>query len=462
MNLWIRPVGVSMNENTTHKNRGNPIRCIASYEQTISGNIHYDANGGVGTMPDDVDVVFNFAIADENTFTKENEEFGSWNTKADGTGIRVDVHGWVYSAATSEGMTEGDTLTLYAIWRPLHVVSYDGNGATAGAMNVEHVVVEDSFVAVPPNFLRSGYGFAGWSTDSDAASKLLAGTNVTIYGPNQTIPIDSYFTSFEDENNNVTLYAVWVQSDPVMTMQTFGTSECANLAAGQVIALTDTRNGEAYLVSKLGDGHCWMTENLRLDPSTTQFDSTNTNSPTADFISKAATSASSQTLCGQDNANCVDQVQYNLDNLNSSLTASWNSLTVGRSWYSYGGMYNWYTASAGNGEYSVSSGSVTGDICPYGWRLPTGGNNGEYATLNTSIGGTLKNDEKLIRFPNNFVYSGDFNKTAPGGRGTYGRYWSPTAQNTIKAFRMGFGNQTVTPTGSWNKWDAFAIRCIVK
>lgn len=461
-NLWIRPVGVSMNSNSTNKNRGQPMRCIASNEVTIGGNIHYDANGGTGTMSDDTDVVFNYATADENTFEKEFAEFVKWNTRADGTGASVNAGGSVMAAATAEGMTEGNTLTLYAIWRPLHVVAYDGNGATAGSMNLEQLTPEEYFTAIPPNFLKSGYGFAGWSADNDAASKLLAGTSVTVYGPNQKIAVDSNFLANEDDNNTVTLYAVWVQSDPVKTMQTFSTSDCTNLSLGQVIALTDDRDGQTYSVSKLGDGHCWMMENLRIDPSTTQFDSANTHSPTSDFISKAASSSSSQTLCGQDNTNCVDQVQFNLDNLNSSLTPSWDSQAVGRSWYSYGGMYNWFTASGGNGEYTTASGSVTGDICPFGWRLPTGGNGGEYATLNTAIGGTLRSDERLRSFPNNFVYSGDFNKTAPGGRGTYGRYWSPTAQSTVKAFRMGFTAQTVTPTGSWNKWDAFAVRCIVQ
>ena len=157
-------------------------------------------------------------------------------------------------------------------------------------------------------------------------------------------------------------------------------------------------------------------------------------------------------------------MQYNLDNIDYTLTPSWNTLTPGYSWHSYGGMYSWYAASAGNGDYAMSSGNAAGDICPYGWRLPIGGNNGEYVSLNTAIGGTLADDGPLRKYPNNFIYSGDFNKTAPGGRGTFGRYWSSTAENTNNAFRLGFtgSNQGVTPAGSWNKWDAFAVRCIVK
>ena len=463
-NLWVRAAGVSMNTNSTNKNRGQPLRCIASDSQTINGNIHYDANGGAGTMADDIDVNFDIAIADANEFTKSHAEFVSWNTRADGTGTPVAAGGSVAAAAIGEGIDEGDTLTLYAIWKPVYTVSYDGNGATAGTMSVVQTADIGYLTLVSPNFSKTGYGFVGWSTDDDAASKILGGANVVMYGPNEKITIDNSFVSHADANNNVILYAIWMQADSVRTMQTFGASECANLTTGQMIALTDIRNGEAYSVTKLGDGHCWMLENLKLDPSTTQFDATNTNSPTADFIAKAASSSSSRTLCGTDDADCIDRVQYNLDNIDRSLTPSWDDLTPGYSWYSYGGMYSWYAASAGNGDYAMRSGNAAGDICPYGWRLPTGGSNGEYVALNSAIGGTLANDGALRRYPNNFIYSGDFNKTVPGGRGTYGRYWSSTAENVNKAFRLGFtgSNQGVTPAGSWNKWDAFAIRCIVK
>lgn len=462
MNLWIRPVGASMNSNSTVRNRGQTIRCVANNSYAIKGNIHYDANGGTGTMADDVDVDFEAATAAMNEFTKSNEAFVSWNTKADGTGTSVTAGGPVATAASEEEIEEGDTLTLYAIWSPVYTVSYDGNDSTDGVMTTIQTISEKNLTLIAPNFSKSGYGFAGWSVDSDAASKLDAGTNVTIYGPNQKITISNDFTSHADANNNITLYAVWIQADPVVTMQTFGTNECADLPTGQIMALTDIRNGEVYSVAKLGDNHCWMLENLKLDPSTTQFDNTNTNSPTTDFITKATTSSSSQTLCGTDDSTCVDQLQYNLDNINRLLTPSENALTPGRSWYSYGGMYNWYTASAGNGTYAISSGSVTGDICPYGWRLPTGGNNGEYAALNTIINGVLNNDEPLRRYPNNFIYSGDFNQTTPGGRNTFGRYWSSTAGNANNSFRMGFTSSAVTPANSWNKWDAFAVRCIVK
>lgn len=129
-------------------------------------------------------------------------------------------------------------------------------------------------------------------------------------------------------------------------------------------------------------------------------------------------------------------------------------------------MYNWYTASAGNGTYAMNSGNVAGDICPAGWRLPTGGTNSEFTELNRLANGNATNTTAgLVKFPDNLIFSGDFNYNAPGGRSGYGRYWSATPNGTNNAFRLGIATSAgtlVTPTGSWNKWDAFAIRCIVK
>ena len=135
------------------------------------------------------------------------------------------------------------------------------------------------------------------------------------------------------------------------------------------------------------------------------------------------------------------------------------------SWYSYGVMYGWYTATAGNGKYETASGNVAGDICPAGWRLPTGGGSGEYVSLTNAVGGAnnMEKNNNLLAFPNNFIYSGDYNYNTSGGRGAYGRYWSATPNGKAKAFRLGVASTNgVTPDGSWSKWDAFAVRCVVK
>ena len=299
------------------------------------------------------------------------------------------------------------------MWTLNYTLVYDGNGADAGSMTSVNVanLQAGSQRLVASNYSRAGYGFAGWSLDSNAGSKLLSGQSVTVYGPNETITINNaFFANADPVTSEIKLYAVWLSEDSTYTMQTFGTTECSALGVGDLLALKDTRDNNTYAVAKLNDGHCWMVENLRLIPSAVTFDSSNTNNPETNFITAASGSASSNTMCNADNAGCVDTVRFNSNNINRNNTESYNSNTLDKSWYGYGVMYNWYTASAGRGNFTMSSGSVTGDICPAGWRLPTGGASSDFTELNRLVNNNATNTVAgLAKFPNNFIRSGDFN-----------------------------------------------------
>ena len=41
---------------------------------------------------------------------------------------------------------------------------------------------------------------------------------------------------------------------------------------------------------------------------------------------------------------------------------------------------------------------MTGDICPTGWRLPTGGGSGEYVSLTNAVGGANIMEKNRPRF----------------------------------------------------------------
>lgn len=468
-NLWIRAAGVNMTANSTSKVRGQTIRCVAKDAVDIVGNVHYDSNGGTGTMADATGINFATAVAANNQFTRTYYKFIGWNTRAAGNGIAVSEGGSLDSVAAQLQLEEGDTLTLYAMWQPVYNVVYAGNGADGGSMAaVTQEDVPSSFNLIASDYSKVGYGFAGWSADATAGSKLLNHEAVTVYGPNQLITLNSAFLSNADASNQITLYAVWLPADTNDTLQSFSSTRCTAMNTGEFLALRDERDNNVYAISKLVDGHCWITENLRLDPSTTTFTSATTNDPTLAFIDKAAVSQDSTVLCNDSTSSaCIDRVLFNANNVNrsTSLTSAPDTNDNNSSWYSYGIMYGWYTATAGNGDYEMSSGNVVGDICPKGWRLPTGGTSGEFSSLANMVGGASATaiNNNLIAFPNNFIYSGDYNYNTSGGRGTYGRYWSATPTSKAKAYRLGVAaSQGATPAGSWDKWDAFAVRCILK
>lgn len=432
--------------------------CTTSLE--ISFNKNLDGEGGetgdeiISNFPtsndNTIDTVNNAVILSTKRPTREGYTFKEWNTEPDGSGDYFRVGETI---PLGVGSLSG-FVTLYAIWVedcPSATICYDGNHADAGAMNPQSFNAGTTTNLIASNFSRSGYGFTGWNTEADGTG--------TQYGPNQNFTMPS--------TGGVNLYAQWLA--PSGTLQSFSSSNVAsNMNTGDVLALEDDRDGEVYMVAKLADGNIWITENLRLLPNTATITNRNTNHPTNDFISDAPSSSSSTSQCSGDNATCVNQINYNAHNLDRTLTPAYDGSTNSTYWYSYGVMYNWYTATAGNGTYELTSSSAVGDLCPAGWHLPSGGANGEWGVLASNMpgnNGTAKS-ASLRSYPNNFLYSGDYNpsKDIPDGVGKQGRIWSttPVSSNIKNAYRMGYNSTEVTAatSNSWNKWDNFAIRCI--
>ena len=237
------------------------------------------------------------------------------------------------------------------------------------------------------------------------------------------------------------------------------------LPIGTVIALRDNRDNEVYTVAKLADGNCWMTENLRLDNNAT-INATNTNSPISTFT---ALSPSSDSWCTQNTDACYNQSMLNTNNIanpDSPMTGTNANI------YSYSNYYNWYSATAGNGTRSKSSGTVSGDLCPAGWHLPYGGNttsekggntSGGFYYLNQQMGGNTSatGSNNWRSFPNNFVYSGSWYGSSADFRGYGGHYWSSTAYSTGGAYYLYFYSSYVAPSVNFYKNYGFSVRCVV-
>ena len=157
-------------------------------------------------------------------------------------------------------------------------------------------------------------------------------------------------------------------------------------------ALIDSRDNKKYLVAKLADGECWMTQNLGLDLSTgTTLTSSNTDLNTmssytparsTENIPNPVSSYSYGTLAAASN------LQLSFEPLSQYYVGNGAYTKVGlkRSdsptsdsdeylWQSAGNLYSFYAFSAGTYPYDGGSGFRTQDtICPKGWTLPEGQN----------------------------------------------------------------------------------------
>ena len=338
----------------------------------------------------------------------------------------------------------GTSITLYS-YNP-YAILYDGNNATAGTMNGYYsdlgndLPIGGTTTLIAPNFKKTGYGFAGWSTNSNATVNGID----TIYGPNEDVSINE-LTFGSDKK--LTLYAVWVPSTG--TMQNW--SGCSSMSNGQVVALTDNRDNNVYTIGKLADGNCWMMENLRLDNTASTLSSVNTNNPASGFTTLAATSDNwPQT---ENQPNTINQSKLNTNNTNiggansfgvTLTTTPYETRNKYAQWYSYGNVYNWYSATAGNGTYSLTYGNNTaGDICPAGWSLPSLNKTpDQFAGLDLALGGSGTDSsesdsaKRWREFPQNFVYSGGtVTGSSNDGAGiSYGIYWSNTSSGNSSAY----------------------------
>ncbi|MBQ3432701.1 InlB B-repeat-containing protein, partial [Candidatus Saccharibacteria bacterium] len=327
-------------------------------------------------------------------------------------------------------------------------ICYFGNGDDGdGVMEDQEDVTSNSSVMLrPSNFSKPGYGFVGWNTSMDGL-----GTN---YGPSQTITVGDL------SEEGLQLYAKWVQSAGDLQ----GWRGCETMNEGDVTALTDTRDGSTYAVAKYADGKCWMMENLRLDLSDTDvtISAQNTNKPTSDFMTAAnAHPASSDSFCAGNNAGCVDRVLYNTNNMNRELTPSYSANNSSSSWYSYGAYYNYYTATAGNGGYGLSTkgAQVNGDICPMGWRLPTGyAKSNDLGVLDVAYGGTgVKQEtgsegalasERWRAYPLNQIYSGEQKESSSYNRGNSAGMSSASKYTSTSVYNLWVRAAGVSMTGN--------------
>lgn len=272
----------------------------------------------------------------------------------------------------------------------------------------------------------------------------------------------------------------------------------SSLTEGAKYYLYDKRDNTPYCVSKLKDGNLWMTENLALDlAALTQTElygtgsdagkMTNASNTTLGYlkgtttgttsdkyatvaVTKAWTSSSysysapmiavdsaTSGLCN--NAYCVNSdLTWSYD---QTLGATINGATS-RVQGKIGIYYNICAASAGSycygndTSYGTSSGNATEDICPYGWRLPTGGSSGEFQALYTTYSSNYNNFVDALSTP----LSGVFRYGKAYYQGSYGYFWSSTRSNSPNMYYLYMGSSSVNPQNGGNRYNGYSVRCL--
>ena len=377
-------------------------------------------------------------------------------------------------------------------------VTYDDNGADAGDMAITYPNIKegDTISLVPSNYSRVGYGFAGWSADQNAGTKLIDDDNTNnpiVYGPQEKVTISAEFLSLDTNNDGIiNLYAVWIPSQGSLqrwigcseldTTAYDSTTGALDLTKNNITALTDQRDNNTYAVARLADGNCWMIENFRL--SNNNSDNTTgvlsqgyggqfaglansesswwTNS--TDPNSLYSTNGENNTInIGESNAGVRFPRYSNTDTTEYTASAP----TSGNAnIYSYGNHYTWHAAIADT-THRISGDITATSICPRGWHVPLGEGRNKmlsfgYLDQQINFNSEYESKEAALRwrqYPNNMVFS------SINYKGTSGVYWTATAGGGIftdSAFEFSISTNGVNAAINQanHKSYAYSVRCV--
>ena len=311
------------------------------------------------------------------------------------------------------------------------------------------------------------------------------------------------------------------QTGSFYKMQDMNTGICESVAGSNestTARLVDIRDNKLYYVTKLDDGHCWMTQNLDLDLS----HSAALTSETTDLNDNSLTGAYSLNYLYNPDTRIITWIPDNTTrNYNTGIGTAWAnnsskaySMDVGE-WYwdgddntpecnyltttcehfsqtmtasnkrfNVGNYYNWSAAIASddsssltNSTYDNINNNPQNSICPKGWRLPTIsntsydiiGSTSEFGRLNYLYNENKTNtDINLIKNPLWLVRSGGFYGGSPYMPGLQGHYWSSTVYSAYGAYLLYFRKGSSEPAAlpfygaAGNKVFGRSIRCLAR
>ena len=396
------------------------------------------------------------------TFTQVAKLTSATDAGESANGSSVDAY-YKVKASTSQVAGTYTGKVKYVLVHPnanvagTYTIAYNANGgsgtmASQTAYNFDEVTLNTMSGITAP----SGYKFAGWCDVQDP--------NATSSNPQTTCTGTSYADAgtvppnVANANSTYNLYAMWkesasfnkafadagkTQSGGYYKLQDMSSSICSAVDTDEIGQLIDTRDNEVYYVGKLKDNKCWMLDNLRLNPATATLNTSNTNmnaSVTPTYTN--TTSSFNSYTAAQFNANYKDNT-----------TTSYGSGSG-----KVGVYYNFCAASAGTICTDSNTSNASYDICPAGWRMPTGGSSGEYQALYTVYSSNATNFRNALSTP----LSGYFYNSSQSNLGSYGYFWSSTRSNNTRMYHLRVDSSGVYPQGIYTRYYGISIRCVAK
>ena len=240
--------------------------------------------------------------------------------------------------------------------------------------------------------------------------------------------------------------------------------------------LKDQRDNKNYLISKLADGNCWMSQNLELDLDP----STPLTSTTTDLNTKDSWVPERKTQVKAD-GNVIWTLENKARSYHPSGTEAYyqngiNHATIpsqsdgSTEWEKAGNYYTWYTATSGSGLKGLANTVINDSLCPRGWKLPDNDGNKSFYNLLDNVYQIPHNNTSLHRLtqsPFHFPYTGLYahNTGYLDYYSTNGYYWSnKTTTDGSEVYNLAFYTSTnfIYNAQAKNQTWGFSVRCLAR
>lgn len=357
----------------------------------------------------------------------------------------------------------GDTITLYSNDGFINVTSVTVGGTECTSINL---VSQDELQCVLPDKAET-------NPDSDN------GYNITVTASGTELDTHNFTIRYFNPSRTETASVSNTQITNI-NMDTFTSIDCGSLSVGDIVSLTDERNGQTYRIKKMQDEKCWMVDNMKYKGEGTTISNIGDGT---EGITLNDTDGRYNTVDGTNGA-AISGTGTNWDKAfyNNPMVASYcYGDSIQSSYTKCGYLYNWYAATAGNGTYSVDAEgtNVASSICPTGWRLPSGTSSdtsptasgtsivaADYAVLDASMNSGSLSYGFTPGYYAGWQFGGAWSGVFAGAwvnnlelQGSSGYYWSSTNYSTLYATYLSFTSSDIT-LGHYNKYGGSAVRCV--
>ena len=344
----------------------------------------------------------------------------------------------------------GDTITLYSNGGFVNVQSVTIGGTDCTSIDVKSA---DELTCTLPS-----------KAETDTTSGTDNGYSISVTASN---------TSLDTHNFTIRYF----NPSTTTSMQEFTGATCGSMSVGDIVSLTDERNGQTYRIKKMEDNKCWMVDNIKYKGEGI----TISNVDGTEGVILNDTEGKFNTVDGTNiqSTENSDKAFYN----NPMVASYCYGDSIQNSYTKCGYLYNWYAATAGTGTYDTSTQgtNVSGSICPTGWRLPSATSDGstatgngtsytaaDFAVLNASMNAGSLTTGSTDNYPTGWQFTGAWSGVFSGywgsvfyHQGSYGYYWSSTAYSSTFARYPYFSNSFVSPDYYNLKYLGRAVRCVM-